>query len=145
MNKFQTLQNAVARCVFQLHRRSADSIKLLLKHIQCLPIIYRIKYKLSLITHKGIHQNSLYYLVPLISHPPTTINTITISSNKFLLDTPISITPTQLILVLSHCQPHAIGTHYLPPFVLSHILSPSNVTLKHTTFLKLSHHKLILS
>ena len=67
LNKLQTLQNAVARCVFQLPRRSTDSIKPLLKQLHWLPIIYRIKYKLSLITHKVIHHNSLGYLVPFLS------------------------------------------------------------------------------
>ena len=59
LNKLQTRQNTVARCVFRLPRRSTDSIKPLLKQFHWLPIIYRIKYKLSLITHKVIHHNSL--------------------------------------------------------------------------------------
>ena len=92
-----------------------------------------------------IHLNSPAYLVPLLTSPPTTNNTITRSSNTLLLNTPILITPTQPVLVFSPCMLHAIGTNYPSPFVSSRILTPSNVTLKTTIFLKLSHHKLILS
>ena len=66
-NKLQTLQNAVARCVFHLPRGSTDSIKPLLKHLHWLPIIYRIKYILTLLTYKVMHHNSPDFLVPLIS------------------------------------------------------------------------------
>ena len=133
LNKLQTLQNAVVRCVFSLPRRSTDSLKPLLKQLHWLPIIYYIKYKISLITHKVIHHNSPDYLVSLTSHPPTTNNTITRSSNTFLTSF-ISITPTPPVLVISHCQSHTIGTHYLPPFALSHVLATSNlVTLKPTS------------
>ena len=107
-------------------------------------LIYRIKYKLSLITHKVIHYNSPVYLVPLISHPPTTNNTITRSSNTFLLDTSHLINTNSTYSRASHFQPHIIGTSYLTPLVLYHLLSPSNDTLKPVTFLKLSHYKLIL-
>ena len=108
LNKLQKLQNTVARCVFQLPHHSTDSIKPLLKYINWLPIIYRIKYKLYLITHKVNHHNSPDYIVTLISCPPTTNNTITRSSNMSLLDTPISITPTQHVLGFSHCHPHTM-------------------------------------
>ena len=54
--------------------------------------IYRILNKLSLITHKVIHYNSPDYLVPSLQL--TTNNTITRSSNAFLIDTPILIIPT---------------------------------------------------
>ena len=101
LNKLQILQNAVARYVFQLLRRSIDSIKPLLKPCNQLSIIYNIKYKLSLITHKIIHHNSPDYLVPFLSRSSTTNNIITRSSNTFLLDTNISITISQTILVLS--------------------------------------------
>ena len=111
------------------------------------------KIQISLITHKFIHHNSTDYQVPLIPSPLTTNNTtrstntltcLLILLEEFLLYTPsISITPTQPILLLSHCQPHTIGTHYLPHLLLYHLLSSSNITLKLTTFLKFSHHKLI--
>ena len=105
----------------------------LLKQIHCLPIIYRIKYKLSSITHKVIYHNSFDYLVPILFRTPTIKNTITKSSNTFSMTPPISITPTQPILVLSPCPHITIRTHYLPTFVPYYLLAPSNVTLKTTT------------
>ena len=110
-----------------------DSLKPLLKQLHFLPIIDRIKYKLSSITHKVIYHNSFDCLVPILSRPPTTRNTITII--KYILhNTPHLNNTTQPILVLSPCPPITIRTPYLPTFVPYYLLAPSNVTLKPTTF-----------
>ena len=124
LNKLQILQNTVVGCVFQLPCRSTDSIKPLLKQLHWLPIIgYRIKYKLSLPTHKVIHHNSPDYLVPLIYRPTT-------SNNKIVKHIPPChphLNNTNSVLMLSPCQPRIIGTQQMPPLVLSHLLASSNI------------------
>ena len=50
--KQQCLHNSVVRCIHLHPRRSSDSIKPILKQLHWLPVSYRIKYKLSLISHK---------------------------------------------------------------------------------------------
>ena len=114
-----------------LHRPT----KPLLKQLHWLPILHRTKYNLSLFTHKVIYHNSHDYIFILLSRQLTTNNTITRLSNTFLLDTPILI-PTQPVLVISLFT-LTTGTHYLPPFVPSHLLAPSNFNSKPNTFLKL--------
>ena len=78
LNKLQTLQNEVARLWIPI----TPSLHWLKPTTQTATIIYLIKYKLSIITHKVIHHNSSQ-----LPHTPTTNNTITRSSNTFFLDT----------------------------------------------------------
>ena len=104
--------------MFQLLRHSSDSLKPLLKQLNWLPIIYRIKYKLSLITHKIIHHNSPDYVPDYNSSP--------------------------FLYTHYYQQDHQTSSSLTPHFLLdTHSISPSNVILKYTTFLKLSHHKSI--
>ena len=85
--KLQRLQNAVVRCVHLLPRRSPDSITPLLKKLQWLPVLYRIKYKVSLTIHKAIIHNSPDYLASFL-HLHTPISPLqTRSSNTFILTT----------------------------------------------------------
>ena len=81
---------------------------------------YRIKYKLSLITHKTIYHNTPGYIASLIklSIPPITLQTR--SNNSFLLQTSYYIKFNHIVYVPSHHVISITGSHTQNTYVLYH-------------------------
>jgi len=64
INKFQCVQNTLARVVSKTHRR--DHITPVLANLHWLPVRYRIEYKIALLTYKALTIQQLQYLSELI-------------------------------------------------------------------------------
>ena len=64
--KLHMLQRSAVRVIFNLPRRSNDSISNLMKQLHWLPFRFRVKYKILLLTHNAYHHNSPLYLANCI-------------------------------------------------------------------------------
>ena len=84
ISKLQKLQNCAARVVCQVGRH--EHITPYLKELHWLPVAYRIKYKIALLTYKCVYDKAPKYLSELIEvyKPPRTLR----SSEKHQLKVP---------------------------------------------------------
>ena len=65
MDRLQKVQNSVARFIQKTNRR--DHITPVLIHLHWLPVEYRVRYKIILVTYKAIHGTAPQYISDLIN------------------------------------------------------------------------------
>ena len=82
IKKLQSVQNAAARLI--TGSRKYDHITPILFELHWLPVSERIKFKIILLTHKALHQQSPIYIQDLIRRY-TTSRTLRSSSDAFRL------------------------------------------------------------
>lgn len=81
LNKLQYIQNSAARLL--THTRSRDHITPVLQNLHWLPVPYRIKFKILLLTHKALHNQAPSYLKDLL-HPYTPSRTLRTANSNLL-------------------------------------------------------------
>ena len=73
LDKLQKVQNAAARFVFKM--KKSDHITNALRRLHWLPVRYRIRFKIALITYKSLHDQGPPYLKNLLNTSPKARNT----------------------------------------------------------------------
>ena len=89
LQRLQKIQNSAVRYIFHLKGKERyQSITPYLKDLHFLPIIYRIKFKLSLLVFKCINNVAPSYLSDLVTLRKTTHHTVRADNDYFLLEEP---------------------------------------------------------
>ena len=108
--KLQRIQNAAARLVTGAPRFC--HVAPLLCHLHWLPISYRIKFKILLLTFKCLYGLAPNYLIDLISIKNTPLGQMTPYYLSYL-----ALKPVQPLAIVHSSQLHLIfGMHYLQQF-----------------------------
>ena len=111
IQKLQSVQNAAARLITS--SRKFDRITPVLFDLHWLPISERIKFKIILLTHKALHQQSPTYIKDLIRRYSTS-RTLRSSSTLRLTPVNFNLMAIELLLFL----PLNCGINYPMTFVL---------------------------
>ena len=85
IKKLQRIQNAAARVI--LRRRKYDHVTPALEKIHWLPVLYRILYKILIITYKALHEQAPSYLSTLLRNKMCTSYGLRSDDNVYLLQT----------------------------------------------------------
>ena len=84
--KLQRLQNSAARLIFKIP--SFDHISQILCTLHCLPVEFRIHFKIIIITFKAIYGQAPVYLQELIMLQTPTLTKKTLGDRAFLAAAP---------------------------------------------------------
>ena len=85
LTKLQRVQNAAARGLYLAPRFC--HITPILYELHCLPVTFRIEFKVIIITHKAIYGTAPNYLSSLVNFKPNSSYSLR-SNNKYLLSNP---------------------------------------------------------
>ena len=111
--KLQRIQNAAARLVTGTPRFC--HVTPLLFHLHWLPISYRIKFKILLLTFKCLYGQAPNYLIDFITIKKQ--SRYSLRSNESISSSYQALRPIQLLAIVHSSQLHLIaGMHYLRQF-----------------------------